>query len=211
MRLAERFTRGFARFVTVVSVRAPWLWRLLRGPLARRFDELAPRWDVIAGTADHLAPLDAALEALPQPPQRVLDLGTGTGAAAFDLARRFPSAEITGVDLAPRMVQEARRKLPRELDGRIVFEAGDAASLRFQDGAFDLVTLVNMIPFFDELTRVLAPDGNVIFSFSAGPETPIYVSQELLERELRRRGFMQFARFSGGRGTSLLARKGRRT
>ena len=37
-----------------------------------------------------------------------------------------------------------------------------------------------MIPFFDELARVTAPGGYVVFSFSTGPETPIWVSSERL-------------------------------
>ena len=64
-----------------------------------------------------------------------------------------------------------------------------------------------MIPFFDELARVTAPGGAVVFSFSGGAETPIYVSSERLRSELGRRNFADFAEFSVGRGTALLARK----
>ena len=64
-----------------------------------------------------------------------------------------------------------------------------------------------MIPFFDELARVTAPGGAVVFSFSAGPETPIYVPPEVLRKELEARGFMDFADFAAGSGTALVARK----
>jgi SAM-dependent methyltransferase len=96
---------------------------------------------------------------------------------------------------------------PPELAERVRFEAADAARLPFEDDSFDLVLLANMIPFFDELDRVLAPGGYLLVSFSAGPETPIWVPPERLRRELGARGFTDFADFEGGGGTALLARK----
>jgi SAM-dependent methyltransferase len=89
----------------------------------------------------------------------------------------------------------------------VTFQAGDAEHLPFPDGSFDLVTLANMIPFFDELARVAAPGGYVVFSFSSGPQTPIWVPPDRLRRELEARGFTDFAEFEGGAGTALLARK----
>ena len=207
--VAQRLARIFARCVTLVTVREPRLWPVLRGAMAWQFDRLAPTWDTIIGTPDHLAPLEAALDSLPAAPTRILDIGTGTGAAAFNLARRYPDAEVVGVDVAPRMIDKARRNVDPAVADRVTLEVGDASSLRFADAAFDLVTLVNAIPFFDELGRVVAPNGYVVFSFSSGAETPIYVPPERLERELRARGFTQFATFSTGRGRAFLARKTR--
>src|SRR5207247_1419238 len=57
-------------------------------------------------------------------------------------------------------------------------------------------------------TRVTAPGGAVAFSFSKGPETPIYVQSQRLRNELSRRGFLEFADFAAGPATALLARKG---
>ena len=142
------------------------------------------------------------------PPERVLDVGTGTGLGAFAIASRFPQADIVGVDLSGEMVEEARRKAPAELAGRVSFEQADAVRLPFADESFDLVTLGNMIPFFDELARVLASGGQLLVAFSSGAETPIYVPPERLRAELGRRGFAQFAEFDAGSGTALLARKG---
>ncbi|MEN3342448.1 MAG: hypothetical protein V7644_1852 [Actinomycetota bacterium] len=194
-----------ARLITEAVVRRPLLWRLLRGRTRGLFDELAPTWETRIGP-DHVAALELALDVLP-PPRRVLDLGTGTGVAAGAVARRFPGAEVIGLDLSPGMVAEARRQLPSALAARVRFEVGDAARLPFEDAAFELVTLANMIPFFDELARVTAGGGAIVFSFSRGVETPIYVQERRLREELSRRGFAQFASFAAGPATALLARR----
>jgi ubiquinone/menaquinone biosynthesis C-methylase UbiE len=173
-----------------------------------QFDRIAPHWDSFRDAA-HLAPLEAALDALPDEPTRALDLGTGTGAAAVAIARRWPRVEVVGVDVAERMLAEARSTLPDELAERVSFRSADAASLPFADASFDLVTLANMFPFFDELERVVAPGGAVVFSFSSGQTTPIYVPAERLRRGLAARGFTDFAEFEAGRGTGFLARKGK--
>jgi ubiquinone/menaquinone biosynthesis C-methylase UbiE len=169
------------------------------------FDLLAPHWDSMREPGY----LDAFQKALArvEPPRRILDLGTGTGLAAFDLAARYPEAEIVGVDLAAEMVEEALRKTPADLAGRVTFEVADASRLRFPDDSFDLVTLNNMIPFFDEIARVVPAGGRVLAAFSWGADTPIYVPFPRLREGLGSRGFSEFAEFAAGNGTALLARK----
>jgi ubiquinone/menaquinone biosynthesis C-methylase UbiE len=195
----------FARLVTDVVVRRPLLWQVFRRPLRSMFDGLAPTWETRIGP-HHLWALDRALEGVP-PPGRVLDLGTGTGVVAIALAERYPGAEIVGIDISSGMIEEARRKLPAELAGRVRFEVGDASALDCSDGDFDVVVLSNMIPFFDELARVVAPGGFLVLSFSRGAETPIYVAPERLREELGRRGFAEFAEFSAEPATALRAKR----
>jgi ubiquinone/menaquinone biosynthesis C-methylase UbiE len=170
-----------------------------------QFDWLAPYWDSLRAPG-YMAAFEAGVAAVP-PPRRVLDVGTGTGIGAFAVAARFPEADVVGVDLSEDMLAEARQKTPAELAGRIRFERADAARLPFADESFDLVSLGNMIPFFDELARVLTPGGTLLVAFSSGPETPIYVPFERLRAELERRGFAHFAELAAGSGTALLARK----
>lgn len=195
----------FARFVTDRVVRYPRLWKLFRRPMRSMFDRIAPVWDENR-RPDSFAPVHAALERV-DPPRRALDIGTGTGAVAFELARRFPEAEVVGADLAPAMLAEARRKITPDLQGRVRFDEADAERLPYADEWFDLVTLANMIPFFDELDRVVAPGGWVVFAWSGGDETPIYVPPEVLRRELERRGHADFSEIAAGRGTAFVARK----
>jgi SAM-dependent methyltransferase len=197
-----KLDRRFARFVTRAVTQVPPLWRVLRRPVRAQFDRLAPRWDA-GRDPRHLQPFEHALDAVPFAPRRALDLGTGTGDGARAMLARWPEAEVIGVDLSPKMVELARRKVPQA-----EFEVADAVALPFPDGHFDLVGLANMIPFWDELVRVLAPGGAVVFGASLGPKTPIYVEPERIKAELARRGFVEFAEFTAARGTSLLARRG---
>jgi SAM-dependent methyltransferase len=198
--------RRFARFATRSVVARPRLWRVFRGPLRSQFNRLAPVWEDRIGP-EGLLPLGAALDRLPQAPKRVLDLGTGTGKAARVVARRFPEAQAVGVDLAPEMIREAGRLLPDELAERVTYQVADANRLPFQDAAFDLVVLMNMIPFFEELARVTAPGGYAVFAATRGAQTPIYVPPETLRARLEPLGFGDFDEVSAGEGTALLARR----
>jgi ubiquinone/menaquinone biosynthesis C-methylase UbiE len=190
----------FARLVTDVVVRAPFLWRLFRGRMTRNFDQLAPEWDSTRVSRERLAPMIAALDATGAP-TRALDVGTGTGAVARLIGERWPAAEVTGVDVSPGMIAEARRL------GKERYDVGDASALPYDDASFDLVTLNNMIPFFGELARVTAPGGYVAISYSMGPKTPIWVPLERVRDELQRRGFLHIANFEAGGGLALLARR----
>ena len=151
--------------------------------------------------------LGAALDRLDAAPKQILDLGTGTGVAARLLARRFPEATAVGVDLSSKMIEEARSLLPAEVADRVRYEVGDASSLEFEPGEFDLVVLLNMIPFFEELARVTAPGGTVIFAFSSGSDTPIYVPTAKLRQRLEPLGFDAFEEVAAGPGTAVLARR----
>ena len=204
--MLERLGRKFARFTTNQVVRRPRLWPLFRWVTRVQFNRIAEGWDE-RRTPESFASLEAALDALAASPSRALDLGTGTGRAAFLVARRYLDAEVVGVDLAEDMLVEARKLTPPELVDRVRFEQADAEHLSYPDASFDLVSLANMIPFFEELGRVTAPGGTVVCSFSAGPETPIYVPPDVLRARLAEHGFAQFAEFAAGNGTALSARK----
>jgi hypothetical protein len=135
--LERSLGRRFARMTTNAVVARPWLWRIFRPLTQAQFDRIAPSWDSMR-RPESFAALERALETLPGAPKRVLDLGTGTGLAAFVAARRYPEAEVVGVDLAPGMVEQARRNTPPELAGNVRFEQADAVALPFEDGTFDL-------------------------------------------------------------------------
>jgi SAM-dependent methyltransferase len=204
--LREQLGRRFARVATNAAVRTPRLWALFRPLVRGLFDAEAPRWDSLR-SPDTFVPYEAALESVAPAPRRTLDLGTGTGFGAFVLARRFPEAQVVGADLSGGMLEVARRNTPAELRDRVTFQQADASKLPYGDEEFDLVAHANMIPFFDEVARVVAPGGQALFAYSSGAQTPIYVPSDRLRSELGRRGFTDFAVFDRGRGTALLARK----
>lgn len=201
----ERLGRRFARFATDAVVARPALWRVFRSPLRKQFDRLAGVWDTRRGP-EALAPLETALDKIATV-ERALDLGTGTGKAARLVARRYPAAAVVGVDLAPAMIDQARALLPPDLADRVRFEVADASELPFETGSFDLVVLLNMIPFFPEIARVVRPGGTVVLAFYSGPQTPIYVSPETLRARLGPLGFSGFEELSAGEGTSFVARR----
>src|SRR5918992_5381375 len=88
--------RALGRAVNSSVARFPWSWRFVRRPVRRFFDSLAAGWDerVRSDSAEFLAPLVAALDRMEANPSRILDIGTGMGAAAFELADRYPDSEV---------------------------------------------------------------------------------------------------------------------
>jgi SAM-dependent methyltransferase len=204
--IADAGLRQFARLTARLVVARPGLWRLFRGPLRAGFDHLAPVWESRV-SAEGLEALKAALGRLDEPPRRILDVGSGTGSATRVLARTFPEGQVVGVDLSPAMVEEARELLAPDLRARVRFEVADASELPFEDGAFELVVLLNMIPFFSELARVTVPGGHVLVASSRGPETPIWTPPQTLRARLGPLGFGAFAEHAVGSSTALLARR----
>jgi len=99
----------------------------------------------------------------PQPGQRVLDVATGTGLVAFELARRG-RCEVVGLDQSEQMLAGARSRLAATpaLAGRVRFVSGEAERLPFADAEFDALTFTYLLRYVDdrpatmrELARVL--------------------------------------------------------
>lgn len=196
-----RFT---GKAITWLVVRFPPSWTLLRGPTRRFFDRIAPDWHTRIGDPERMAPLDEALARIASVPTRVLDLGTGTGAAALHLARRFEDAEVVGVDVSTEMIALARRDSP---SGRPRFEVADASALPFADREFDLVVQVSMPAFFSETARVIAAGGHLIVVSSRGPATPFHTPVSLLRRGFEREGLEWVGDGAAGPGTYYLFRR----
>ena len=180
--------RTVLRSVTVAAARAPWSWRFLRGPVKLLFDRLARGWDerVGAETPERLAPLEAALAHVAREPKRVLDIGTGTGTAAFHMARRYPQADVLGIDLSEKMVDRAREKSAGR-DDRTRFEVADITDFEPAE-PYDLVMMMNMPPFFDHVAPLVAPGGYVVSIASRGRSTPFFTPPATLERGFGRQG-----------------------
>ncbi len=198
------------RTLNATVAHAPWLWPVLKRPMQGFFDRAAGGWDerTGAGSVDHLEPLATATTRVSPAPERILDLGTGTGEGALFLAREFRSARIRGVDLSPEMIRAARVKVGLDPEGRVAFKVADASALPFEDESFDLVTQVNVPPFFAEVARVLRPGGHVIVVATGGSATPFYTPDSVLARGFRRHGIERLESGVAGRGTWFLGRAG---
>jgi ubiquinone/menaquinone biosynthesis C-methylase UbiE len=196
------------RAINNIAARAPWLWPLLRGPVRRYFSELATGWDdrTGAGGVQHLEPLAAAVLHVSPAPERILDVGCGTGAGTLFLAREFPQARVRGVDLSEEMIHAAVAKVGLDPEGRVAFKVGDASALPYSEDSFDLVAQLNMPPFFAELARVLRPGGQVIVASSWGPETPFYTRPSLLRWKFLQHGIEPVETGDAGRGTYYVGR-----
>src|SRR5205807_2222833 len=100
-----------------------------------------------------------------EPGARVLELGVGTG-LSLDA---YPShCQVTGIDLAPDMLERAQDKVNRNAWRHIMLEQGDALNLKFPDDSFDYVMaflVVSVVPDPDrmmtEARRVCRPGGTI--------------------------------------------------
>lgn len=137
------------------------------------FDAIARRYDML----NHLLSMGVdkgwrrkvVREVARSGAEQVLDVATGTGDLAIMLARKCPSAHITGIDLSEQMLAFGAEKVLRQgLGGRITLMQGDAEALPYTDAAFDAVTAAFGVRNFEdmergmaEVFRVLRPGGSV--------------------------------------------------
>jgi malonyl-CoA O-methyltransferase len=124
-----------------------------------------------ANVADELL---GRLDAFEFRPGVVLDLGSGPGSSTAVLKHKYRHASVIALDLAPGMLQEARRH--QRLFHRFQRVCADASRLPFADASVDLIFSNLMLQWcnvdstFAEVRRVLKPEG--FFAFSTfGPDT----------------------------------------
>src|SRR5690349_1215816 len=104
--------------------------------------------------------------------ENVLDVGTGTGVAAFAAAEKVGvSGRVIGVDIGEQILNQAFQKLDPALPGPILFLRGDMEQLEFPDGVFDAVLSASSLFFLPDMAaglqewmRVLKPGGRIAVS-----------------------------------------------
>ena len=120
--------------------------------------------------------------------ESALDVATGTGIMARDLAPRV--ARITGIDVTPEMLAQARQLASDAGIANIAFDDGDAAALPYADGQFDLVISRIAVHHFadptvelNEMRRVCKPSGRVaIVDITASDDIELAATHNRLER-----------------------------
>ena len=113
------------------------------------------------------------------PGQRILDVATGTGAAAIAAKNLVgPSGEVLAGDISANMLEVARRK---QANSGIKFEQFDGQKLPFPDAFFDRVICQFGLAFFDdpgrgllEFNRVLKPEGRAAVIVNSTPERSLF-------------------------------------
>lgn len=150
------------------------------------FDRIAGLYDrmntvMTAGLHHRWRRRAVALAAL-SPGDRALDVATGTGDLALELARHVaPGGEVVATDFSQRMLELARAKAAaRELGPvRLAFQTANALSLPFGDGEFDAATVgfgarnfTDLERGLSEMARVVRPGGRVVVLEITTPRRP---------------------------------------
>jgi ubiquinone/menaquinone biosynthesis C-methylase UbiE len=110
--------------------------------------------------------------------ERVLDVGTGTGIVALNLAPNLPNGKVFAVDLSEGMLATAQRKAQAiGLLGRVEFQRMDAEALALSDQSFDVVLSLFAVLHFPnplralaEMSRVLRTGGRLIIAVGSRPQ-----------------------------------------
>jgi len=153
--------------------------------VAQSFAAAASQYDDVAvlqrQTADELL---ERLSFMKISPQKILDLGAGTGRNLALLHQRYPQAQLIAMDIAPGMLKQAQKRFRDDLGFKrwlpnnkaLQTITGDAESLPFADNSVDLVFANLALQWcdprqsFKEIQRVLKADGLLMFT-SLGPDT----------------------------------------
>jgi SAM-dependent methyltransferase len=130
-------------------------------PSAGLYDALVA--SLLGGLYERVA--DEVAEAYPT--GTVLEVGSGPGRLAVQLARKAPGLAVTGVDISPEMVERATRRAEEAgLGERVRFEVGDVGALPFPEAGFDgVVSTLSLHHWPDpargltEIHRALKPGG----------------------------------------------------
>jgi ubiquinone/menaquinone biosynthesis C-methylase UbiE len=135
-------------------------------PVRSEYDRLAPHYD------QRWRPyIDATLRAVLESislngREEVLDVACGTGELERLLLERWPDLRITGADLSPGMLQQAKSK---NAGKQVTWLQADAASLGLPDRQFDWVICANSFHYFPQplealrqMRRVLRPEGTLV-------------------------------------------------
>ncbi len=144
--------------------------------MRRHFDQSASEYDGVAVVQREVGRrLFERLDLIRLTPQRVLDLGCGTGLLSEQLGKRFRDAELVSLDISAAMLRQARRRKGWFRSQRFV--CADAQRLPLASASVDMIFsnltfqwCNDLEAAFKECRRVLRPGGVLLYS-TLGPDT----------------------------------------
>ena len=146
------------------------------------FNKIAPRYDfmnrLLTLRIDVLWRRKAVKLVKPYFPQQLLDVATGTGDFAIEMAKTLQPEKITGIDIADTMLEIGRKKIhSKGLDTIIEMTQGDSENIPFPDNTFDIVAssfgvrnFENLEKGLSEMLRVLKPGGHILILEASDPK-----------------------------------------
>ncbi|HJV35900.1 bifunctional demethylmenaquinone methyltransferase/2-methoxy-6-polyprenyl-1,4-benzoquinol methylase UbiE [Geomonas sp.] len=153
------------------------------------FGSIAPRYDflnrVLSLGIDRRWRRFAVGKIAVSGPGRVLDVATGTGDVALEIASQTPdSVQIVGADFCKEMVDLGKVKVENSrYAGRITFQVAPCEELPFEDKSFDAATIafgirnvVDRSKGLSEMYRVLKDGGRMVILEFSTPTSPVFKS-----------------------------------
>jgi len=125
--------------------------------------------------------------------EQILDVASGTGAAAIPLARQLPNGQVTAVDFSSSMLNQAKKRAENEQLNNLNFQIHDMTAMPFNDSQFDHANCAFGLFFVEDMESLLShikskvkPGGNVMISSFCGDS--FMPSAELFFNRLRKYG-----------------------
>lgn len=147
---------------------------ILQPHMVAAFNQAATEYDSVAVLQQEVgASMLQRLDYIKIKPQKILDLGAGTGFMTKQIAERFPDAEIYALDVAEQMLQYNREQTENKLN----YICADLNKIPLPDNSIDFIysnMVIHWVKNIDhallEIRRVLTPEGLILFS-TLGPDT----------------------------------------
>ncbi|MDD7804562.1 MAG: malonyl-ACP O-methyltransferase BioC [Endozoicomonas sp. (ex Botrylloides leachii)] len=166
--------------------------------IAKHFGEASSTYDAKARLQRRIAARTTMLIPPEKRPLTIVDLGSGTGQHTKELARIYPEALVTGIDIAQGMVNYARITHSSEANNRWL--VGDIEQLPFRNQSVDVVfsslaiQWCNLQRILHEVKRVLKKNGCFVFSSLAkGTLQELQTAWRLVDEGCHTNSFLSFA------------------
>ncbi len=103
---------------------------------------------------------------------KVLDIGCGFASVPIEIAKEFPEAKITGIDLGEPLLEIGNDLIKENgFENQIILKIDDAENLNFKDNSFDLVIntyllhiVKNPIKMLNEMERIAKPEAKIVLT-----------------------------------------------